>query len=74
MLRLLAACQSILFIWFGHTPMYTIPKAVRDLVKENHPENVIFPGYIKGDVIEGAYSGADLFSFLPMKKQKGSLC
>ena len=62
------------FIWFGHTPMYTIPKAVRDLVKENHPENVIFPGYIKGDVIEGPILEQICFSFLPMKKQKGSLC
>ncbi|VFA66459.1 glycosyl transferase [Enterococcus saccharolyticus] len=59
------------FIWFGHTPMYTIPKAVRDLVKENHPENVIFPGYIKGDVIEGAYSGADLFFFPSYEETEG---
>jgi 1,2-diacylglycerol-3-alpha-glucose alpha-1,2-glucosyltransferase len=59
------------FIWFGHTPMYTIPKAVRDIVKENHPENVIFPGYIKGEVIEGAYSGADLFFFPSYEETEG---
>ena len=51
------------FIWFGDTPMYSIPKNIRQLVKEDHPENVIFPGYIKGDVIEGAYAAANLFFF-----------
>lgn len=58
------------FIWFGHTPMYSIPRAIRTIVKEDHPANVEFPGYIKGDIIEGAYSAADLFSSLLMKKQR----
>ena len=40
-------------------------------MKENHPENVIFPGYIKGDVIEGAYSGADLFFFPSYEETEG---
>jgi 1,2-diacylglycerol-3-alpha-glucose alpha-1,2-glucosyltransferase len=59
------------FIWFGHTPMYTIPKSVRDIVKEEHPDNVLFPGYIKGDIIEGAYSGADLFFFPSYEETEG---
>ncbi len=52
--------------------MMTIPKQIRDLVNEDHPENVLFPGYIKGDIIEGAYSVKPIYSsFLLMKKQKG---
>lgn len=59
------------FIWFGHTPMYSIPKNIRDIVKEDHPANVEFPGYIKGDIIEGAYSGADLFFFPSHEETEG---
>ncbi|MHC5248893.1 glycosyltransferase family 4 protein [Enterococcus sp. LJL120] len=59
------------FIWFGHVAMMSIPKNIRDIVKENHPENVIFPGYIKGDIIEGAYSGADLFFFPSYEETEG---
>lgn len=59
------------FIWFGHTPMYSIPKAIRTIVKDEHPENVEFPGYIKGDIIEGAYSAADLFFFPSYEETEG---
>lgn len=59
------------FIWFGHTPMYTIPKNIRDLVKEEHPENVSFPGYIQGEIIQGAFSGADLFFFPSYEETEG---
>lgn len=59
------------FIWFGHVPMYSIPKNIREIVKEDHPDNVIFPGYITGDIIEGAYSGADLFFFPSYEETEG---
>ncbi|MGX7202783.1 glycosyl transferase family 1 [Enterococcus plantarum] len=59
------------FIWFGHTPMYSIPRAIRTIVKEDHPANVEFPGYIKGDIIEGAYSAADLFFFPSYEETEG---
>ncbi|EOI00120.1 glycosyl transferase, group 1 family protein [Enterococcus haemoperoxidus ATCC BAA-382] len=59
------------FIWFGHTPMYSIPKTIRTIVKEDHPVNVEFPGYIKGDIIEGAYSAADLFFFPSYEETEG---
>ena len=58
------------FIWFGHTPLYTIPRKIRKLVR-NHPKNVIFPGYIAGEIIEGAYSGADLFFFPSYEETEG---
>ncbi|MGX7244840.1 glycosyltransferase [Enterococcus quebecensis] len=59
------------FIWFGHTPMYSIPRKIRTIVKEDHPMNVEFPGYIKGDIIEGAYSAADLFFFPSYEETEG---
>lgn len=56
------------FIWFGYTPLYSIPKNIRLVVTKNHPDNVIFPGYVKGPVIEGAYAGANAF-FFPSKEE-----
>ncbi|MBU5894648.1 hypothetical protein JVW19_22010, partial [Vibrio cholerae O1] len=45
---------DVRFIWFGYQNLWTIPGWVRRLVKKNHPNNVLSPGYIKGDVFEGA--------------------
>lgn len=56
------------FIWFGYTPLYTIPKHIRDVVNEDHPINVLFPGYVKGPIIEGAFSGSNAF-FFPSKEE-----
>lgn len=56
------------FIWFGHVPLYSIPKHIRNIVTKDHPDNVLFPGYISGDIIEGAYCGADAF-FFPSKEE-----
>lgn len=62
------ALPEYTFIWFGYTPLYSIPKNIRQVVTKNHPKNVIFPGYVKGPVIEGAYAGADAF-FFPSKEE-----
>ncbi|OCN05956.1 glycosyl transferase family 1 [Erysipelotrichaceae bacterium MTC7] len=56
------------FIWFGYTPLYTVPKHIREVVSENDIPNLLFPGYVKGPIIEGAYSGADAF-FFPSKEE-----
>ncbi|MEG2507185.1 MAG: glycosyltransferase [Longicatena sp.] len=56
------------FIWFGHVPLYSIPKNIRQIVTKDHPDNVIFPGYISGNVIEGAFCGANAF-FFPSKEE-----
>lgn len=59
------------FIWFGHVPLMSIPSHIRKIVKEDHPENVEFPGYIRGEIIEGAYSGSDLFFFPSYEETEG---
>ncbi len=59
------------FIWFGDVPMYSIPRNIRKIVKHDHPKNVIFPGYIEGEVIEGGYSAADLFFFPSYEETEG---
>lgn len=58
------------FIWFGHTPLYSIPKQIRDVI-ENHPRNVYFPGYVKGPLLEGAYLNADCFFFPSFEETEG---
>ncbi|QIL45628.1 glycosyltransferase family 4 protein [Vagococcus coleopterorum] len=65
------ACPDYRFIWFGHTPLASIPRDIRQIVTGAHPSNCEFPGYIKGDIIEGAFSGADLFFFPSYEETEG---
>jgi len=62
---------DVRFIWFGYTDMWTIPSDVRKLVKKDHPANVEFPGYIKGDIFEGAMSAGDIFFFPSYEETEG---
>ena len=61
---------EITFIWFGALSKilctHDINKAIR-----NKPKNVIMPGYIDGDVIQGALQGADLFFFPSYEETEG---
>lgn len=59
------------FIWFGHTPLLSIPKKIRDVITTDHPSNVILPGYVKGAVIEGAYADASCFFFPSYEETEG---
>ena len=58
------------FIWFGNTSRFIIPREVSEVI-ENHPANVYFPGYVKGPIIEGAYSDADCFFFPSYEETEG---
>jgi len=58
------------FIWFGYTPLYSIPKQIRQII-DDHPRNVYFPGYVKGPIIEGAYLDADCFFFASHEETEG---
>lgn len=62
---------EITFIWFGYQNLWTIPGWVRRIVKKNHPKNVLFPGYIKGEVFEGAMTAADCFFFPSREETEG---
>lgn len=58
------------FIWFGDISRLIIPHEITEAV-ENHPANVIFPGYVKGPIIEGAYADADAFFFPSYEETEG---
>lgn len=62
---------DVRFIWFGETNLWTVPRWVRQLVKKNHPSNVEFPGYIKGDIYEGAMTASDVFFFPSREETEG---
>ncbi len=61
---------DVKFIWFGHSPSISIPASLR-LVIDNHPSNVILPGYVKGAIIEGAFMNSDLFFFPSYEETEG---
>lgn len=65
------AMPDVRFIWFGETNKWVIPAQVRRLVNGKHPKNLIFPGYIKGGVYEGAMTGADAFFFPSREETEG---
>ncbi|QEA59357.1 glycosyltransferase [Leuconostoc koreense] len=60
-----------IFIWFGYTDLRLVPHKISRLIKGNHPRNLIFPGYIAGDVIRGAFQGADLFLYPSHEETEG---
>lgn len=59
------------FIWLGSVNKWIIPKKIRRIVEKDHPENVIFPGYFKGAVFQGAMSGSSLFFFPSYEETEG---
>lgn len=65
------AMPDVRFIWFGETNKWVIPAQVRRLVNGKHSKNLIFPGYIKGGVYEGAMTGADAFFFPSREETEG---
>lgn len=58
------------FIWFGDISKMIIPKEISDIL-EDHPDNVIFPGYVKGPIIEGAYLDSQCFFFPSYEETEG---
>ncbi|HAP15471.1 MAG TPA: glycosyl transferase family 1, partial [Lactococcus sp.] len=62
---------DVKFIWFGYQNLWTVPGWIRRLVKKNHPTNVLFPGYIKGDIYEGAMTSASAFFFPSREETEG---
>lgn len=58
------------FIWFGHTDLHTVPKAVRRAVRTELP-NLTFAGYVESDALRDAYAGCDLYWFPTHEETEG---
>lgn len=58
------------FIWFGEINPMLVPSEINRAV-DNHPMNCIFPGYVKGPIIQGAYQNADCFFFPSYEETEG---
>lgn len=58
------------FIWFGEINPLAVPAKINEVV-ENHPINCLFPGYVKGPIIQGAYLAADCFFFPSYEETEG---
>ena len=58
------------FIWFGDTPLVSVPKEIKDAIEER-PMNVMMPGYVKGPIIEGAYLSSNCFFFPSYEETEG---
>ena len=59
------------FIWLGSVNKWIIPRKIRKIVEKDHPSNVLFPGYFKGAVFQGAMSGSSLFFFPSYEETEG---
>lgn len=58
------------FIWFGDLNHLVVTKDILDAI-DSAPLNCIFPGYVKGPIIEGAYSDATCFFFPSYEETEG---
>lgn len=58
------------FIWFGHTPLYSVPAKIGKAVRTKLP-NLFFPGYVESDILRTAYCGANLFLFPTYEETEG---
>jgi 1,2-diacylglycerol-3-alpha-glucose alpha-1,2-glucosyltransferase len=58
------------FIWFGKTPLYSIPAKIRKAVKTKLP-NLLFAGYVRPEELKKAYAGTDLFLFPTYEETEG---
>ena len=58
------------FMWFGDVKLSHPTKKIKDLL-DDLPENLILPGYVKGDIIKGAYGRANIFFFPSREETEG---
>lgn len=61
---------EITFIWFGTLNKLARTRVIRKAIK-NKPDNVIMPGYIKGDVIKGALTFSKALLFPSYEETEG---
>ena len=58
------------FIWFGKTPLWSVPHKIRKAVKTKLP-NLIFAGYVQPDELKQAYVGSDVYIFPTFEETEG---
>lgn len=58
------------FIWFGKTPLWSVPSKIRRAVKTKLP-NLIFAGYVQPDELKQAYVGSDVYIFPTFEETEG---
>lgn len=58
------------FIWFGYTPLYTVPRKIRKAVRTKLP-NLKFAGYVEPEMIKNALTGCDLYLFPTLEETEG---
>lgn len=68
--RLAYAMPDHKFIWFGKTPLISVPAKVRAAVKTKLP-NLVFAGYVSPKELKKAYVGADVYIFPTYEETEG---
>ena len=58
------------FIWFGKTPLWSVPPKIVKAVKTKLP-NLIFAGYVQPDELKQAYVGCDVYIFPTFEETEG---
>lgn len=58
------------FIWFGKTPLISVPHKIRKAVRTKLP-NLIFAGYVQPADLKKAYIGSDVYMFPTYEETEG---
>ncbi len=58
------------FVWFGKTPLYSVPHKIRKAVRTKLP-NLTFAGYVQPDELKQAYVGCDAYIFPTHEETEG---
>lgn len=61
---------DVKFIWFGTLNKLAQTKKIRKAIR-NKPENVLMPGYIKGDIVKGGITHAKALLFPSYEETEG---
>lgn len=61
---------DIKFIWFGKTPLYSVPHKIRKAVRTKLP-NLNFAGYVQPEELKQAYVGCDAYIFPTFEETEG---
>ncbi len=59
------------FLWFGSSSIKKLlPKKISNII-DNPPKNLTFPGFVDGDILQGAFSAANAFLFMTYEENEG---